>query len=75
MQKVDRVTGLTEKEKEFLDAYIRHKSVTKAAKVLGISLQLASARKHRSLMKYLKAKEIIKEFENFKIRAPSLLEV
>ena len=75
MIKVDRVTGVTENEKDVLDAIIRHKSVTKAAKALGISLQLASARKHRAIAKYLKAKEIVKEFETFRIRSPTVLEV
>lgn len=72
---VDRLTGLTESEKELLDAYIRHRSLTNAAKALGISIQLASARKHRAITKYLKAKEIVKEFEQFRIRAPSILGV
>lgn len=71
----DRVSGLTEKEKDVLDAYIRHKSLTKASKALGISIQLASARKHRALMKYLKAKEVVKEYEQIRIRAPSLLDI
>lgn len=75
-EKVVRLTGLTEAEREILDAYIRHDgNLTKAAKAIGISIQLASARKQRATAKFLKAREIIKEFERFRIRAPSILGV
>lgn len=75
MPTIMRLVGLTEAEKETLDAYIRYKSLTKAAGALGISVQLASARKQRAIQKYLKAKEIVKEFEMFRMRAPSILGV
>lgn len=74
--KVVVLTGLTEAEKEILSAYIRYGgNLTKAAKARGISVQLASARKQRAIAKYLKAEAIVKDFELFRARAPSILGV
>ena len=72
---IENITGLTEGEKEVLEALVRHGTLTKAAKAIGVSVGLASARKQRALGKYLKAQAIIKEYERYRIRAPTILGV
>ena len=71
-----KTVGLTEREKEFLDAYIRYGGhLTQTAKALGISVSTASGLKFSSQSKYFRAKEIMREFEYYKMRAPSVLGV
>jgi len=68
-----QVKGLTEAEKELLNAMIRHGSLTRACKAIGISVPLGSKRKRSVVDKYLRAREIVKDVEYYRMRLASIL--
>ena len=68
-----QLRGLTEREKELLDAMLSEKNLTDTCKQMGISVPMGSRRKRNIVNKYLLAREIIREVDFYRVRMASKL--
>jgi len=68
-----QIRGLSDKDKEFLDALLKEGTLTKACKILGISISAGSRSKGKIVSMYLRSKEIIREVDYYRIRMASAL--
>jgi len=65
---------ITDKELEILSAIERHGTLTDAARALGINVSTASQRVLRLKLRYIQAREFMRQYERWKFRLPKYLE-